>query len=141
MTVSRYTNGRAFVVEAILKMLAENGPMTRGDICAALGRHRDEVASVVSRLNKKHARLGKRIYIQSWVYEDDTNKRPYPRALYALGDKKDAKKPQPVPGAEKTRQWRAATSMQVSSVFDLGLPVKKRIAKVRVHLKDQHEQG
>ena len=100
MTVSRYTNGRAFVVEAILNVLAEEGPMTRSAICRAIGRDRDEIASVVSRLNKKHPKLGKRVYICKWVYDDDVGRMGYPRAVYALGSKDNATKPKPKSGAE-----------------------------------------
>ena len=55
--------------------------------------------------NKKHPKLGKRVYICKWVYDDDVGRMGYPRAVYALGSKDNATKPKPKSGAEKTRVW------------------------------------
>lgn len=105
----------------VLAMLAEFGPMTRAEICKHMGRQKDEIAAVISRLHKRSPRAGKRIYIQSYAY-DQEGERYYPRAVYALGDKPDAKRPKSDPLEIKRRYWaRSQLKLKANSVFNLGL--------------------
>ena len=60
------TTKRGFIVREILRMLEEEGPMTRAEICKRLGRQKDEVAAIVSRLNKRTPVAGKRIYVKEY---------------------------------------------------------------------------
>ena len=46
----------------------------------------------------------KQVYIQSWTMEGIG--RRYPRPVYALGNKPDARKPKPIGQAERCRQYR-----------------------------------
>lgn len=110
------TAERGAIVKSILRMLDEEGPMTRAEICKRLGRSKDEVAAVVSRLNKRSPVAGKRIYIKEYVY-DMEGERTYPRALYALGGSKDAPKPKPDHKAIKLRYWTAVMDSIVEDVF------------------------
>lgn len=115
------TTKRGFVVREILRMLEEEGPMTRSEICSRLGRAKDEVAAIVSRLNKRTPVAGKRIYVKDYVY-DMEGERYYPRAVYALGSAKDAPKPIPDQKAVKRRYWaRSQLKLKANSVFNLGL--------------------
>lgn len=116
------------IVLGILALLDEHGEMTRGAMCRALGRERMAVASVVSRLNKPGATVPKRVYITCYVYEDDEGRR-YPRAVYARGDKPDARKPKADRAAVAAR-YLARNRSQVASVFDLGRPGRARRALV-----------
>lgn len=90
--------------QRVLQLLAEVGPLSRADICRHLQRSKYEISSVVTRLNRRGARAGKRIYVLHYVHEMEGEKR-HPRAIYALGDKEDA----PRPGADnkgtKQRYW------------------------------------
>lgn len=110
------TTKRGAIVREILRMLEEEGPMTRSEICSRLSRAKDEVAAIVSRLNKRSPVAGKRIYIKEYVY-DMEGERMYPRAVYALGSAKDAPKPIPDQKAVKRRHWAAVMNSIVEDVF------------------------
>lgn len=112
---------RGAIVKEIMRMLDEEGPMTRAEICRRLGRPKDEIAAVVSRLNKRSPVAGKRIYVKEYVY-DMEGERTYPRALYAIGDKPNAKRPESDKKKIKRRYWaRAQLKLRANSVFNLGL--------------------
>lgn len=116
------------VAEKILEML-EDGPMTRSEICLNLGRDKESIASIVSRLALDTAKAGKRIYVKSYVWDMEGERR-YPRALYALGKKADAPKPAPNVKATKARYWaKRKARLTCNSVFHLGLTRKMLEAK------------
>lgn len=109
------------VAAQIMRMLEENGPMSRSEICDHLGRDKEAVASIVSRLSTRSPNRGKRIHISAYVYDMEGERR-YPRAVYALGDKPDKPKPKPDPQANKARYWANKVSrIKTNSVFHLGL--------------------
>lgn len=119
---------RGSVVREILRMLEEEGPMTRAEICKRLGREKDEIAAVVTRLNKRTPVSGKRIYVKEYVY-DMEGERNYPRAVYALGPLKDATKPVADPKEVKRRYWaRSQAKLRSNSVFNLGLSRRQLMA-------------
>ena len=108
------------VAEKILEML-EDGPMTRSEICLNLGRDKESIASIVSRLARNTVKAGKRIYVKSYVWDMEGERR-YPRAVYALGKKADAPKPAPDVKATKARYWaRRKAKLTCNSVFNLAL--------------------
>lgn len=112
---------RGAIVREVLRMLDEEGPMTRAEICRRLNREKDEIAAVVSRLNKRSPVAGKRIHVKEYVY-DMEGERTYPRALYAIGAAKDAPKPKPDQKEVKRRYWaRSQIKLKANSVFNLGL--------------------
>lgn len=125
MPERRYKGQRDHTVQAIITVLTEQGPLTRGEICQAINRDKSRSAAVVSRLNKNQKTVPKRIYIYDYVYEDELNGRCFPRARYTLGDKPDAKKPKPNHKAA-VRRYREKQKLKVASVFDLGLTRKQR---------------
>ena len=109
------------VTREVLRMLEEEGPMTRAEICKQLKRDKDDIAAVVTRLHKRSPDAGKRVYVKEYVY-DMEGERYYPRAVYALGDKPDAKKPIADQLAVKRRYWeRRKLRFTANSVFNLAL--------------------
>jgi hypothetical protein len=59
---------------------------------------------VASFLSAMRATSVKHIYIQSWTM--DGSGRRYPRPVYALGNKPDARKPKRLSQAERCREYR-----------------------------------
>lgn len=110
------------VVDKIIAALEQCGPMTRTEICAEVGEDRMTISSVVSRLAKATKRKPKRVYITHYVYDMEGERR-YPRAVYDLGDKEDARKPK---ASTKANRQRSDAKRRVintcNSVFNLGLP-------------------
>ena len=107
-------------VLAILEAIKEYGPMTQAALDECLGVR---CASIVSRMRYKQKRAPKRLYVKEYVQTHD-NLRVYPRAVYAIGDRTDAKKPKP-DGAANSRKWREKQKkLALNSVFALGLSVR-----------------
>lgn len=108
-------------VTKIVKLLAEEGGMTRAEICMRLGLDRRDVSAVVSRLAKPGAKTPKRIYVKTYVHDCEGARR-YPRAVYELGDKPDARRPKADPkGAKERYRRRQKMLLTANSVFNLGL--------------------
>lgn len=107
---------RGAIVKQIMQMLDEDGPMTRAEICKRLGRPKDEIAAIVSRLNKRSPVAGKRIYVKSYRFVTDDERR-YPRAVYAVGDKPDRKRPEPNVKLIKKRYWTGVMESIVEDVY------------------------
>ncbi len=116
------------VADQILEML-QDGPMTRAEICLNLARDKESIASIVSRLARDTVKAGKRIYVKSYVWDMEGEKR-YPRAVYALGKKADAPKPKPDVKATKARYWaKRKAKLTCNSVFNLALTKRQLEAK------------
>ena len=115
----------------VLALLRDVGPMSRSEICAHLGRDKDGVSSVVSRLGRASIKWPKRIYVQAYVFDQEGERR-YPRAVYALGDRPDARKPAPDPAANKSRYWaNRKLRLRGSSVFTWGMNNRELAAMVK----------
>lgn len=113
------------IVSQILQALKDYGPMTRIEICDALNTTRKSVSAVMTRLNRDTPRIPKRIYVKSYVY-DHEGQRYYPRAVYDLGDKPDAKPPGADPvSARKRYHQRKKMLNTANSVFNLALTRKQ----------------
>jgi|TARA_R110000823_G_scaffold302684_1_gene423937 hypothetical protein len=110
--------------EEMLKALAELGPMTSVEICHNIGTTKQKSGAILGRLMRAGVTKPKRIYICGWTHDAEGARR-YPRAIYALGDKKDKPAPRPSP-AENQRRYKAKKSKMVNSVFQLGTPIKYR---------------
>lgn len=127
---------RGAIVKEIMRLLDEEGPMTRAEVCKRLGRPKDEIAAVVSRLNKRSPVAGRRIYVREYVY-DMEGERTYPRAVYAIGDKPNAKRPDSDKKEIKRRYWaRSQLKLRANSVFNLGLSR----AQLRAMRKKEEQQ-
>lgn len=105
----------------IQKAFEEHGEMTRKEVCDLIGIDRMYIAAILTRMNRAWKTIPKRIYITRYVYDQDGQKR-YPRAVYALGDKPDAKKPKADPKANRKRyDENLRKRMTGISVFHLGM--------------------
>lgn len=114
------------VVQTVLRLLDENGPMTAASMVTEAGVEKDILAATITRMRKPTLRpkAPKRIYVLDWVY-DEEGQRKYPRPLFALGDKPDKKKPKrdrhAVAKAYRERQKKRFLG---NSVFNLGVGVE-----------------
>jgi hypothetical protein len=123
------------IVLGVIEVLEREGEATMAEIAKALGRSRFDCSQVVSRMRKPTKMLPKRLYIVRWVYTDDSGGRPYPRAVMALGDKRDAPKPKPKTHAQIRVEYRARERHRVNSVWQWAAPRRLRQAQ------RQGEQG
>lgn len=100
----------------VRETLATVGPLTSREVAAFFpgSRHQD-AAAVISSMRRLAT---KQVYVHSWVRENDAG-RDYLRAVYALGDQRDAPKPRKLSNAERCRRWKAkwAVPRHASSVF------------------------
>lgn len=108
------------LVNAITSLLEDLGPMTRVEIETAMPEAKVSISAVMSRMHKNTPANGKRIYIKSYVYDSIGLKR-YPRAVYALGNKPDAKKPIADKNENRKRYVQKKVKQHTTnSVFHLG---------------------
>lgn len=107
--------------DLILRKLEEEGPMTRAELCASLGMGHDYVSAVLTRLSRASKTLPKRVHIVGYA-EDAVGKRRYPRAVYAIGDGQDKKRPRPDKKAVRRRYEENKRKLITgASVFNLGM--------------------
>ena len=112
--------GYGNTTQKILDLLAQNGPMTRAEITKELGYERDYVSAVVGRLARKLVNTPKRIHIVGYTYDMEGERR-YPRAIFALGDGEDLKRPKAQTKANKKRyREKLKGRFYMNSVFNLG---------------------
>ena len=78
-------------VQQITTLIMQLGPLTREEICVHLNMDRMNVSAVISRMNKASVATPKRLRITGYTNDSEVSRR-YPRAIYDLGDKPDAKK-------------------------------------------------
>lgn len=110
-------------IKQVLQLLEEYGPMTGAEIAEMTDMSRIDASTALLRLNRANSKNPKRIHIIKWV-EDHHGQRRYPRAVYALGDGSDAKKPKPDPNARKREyEARKKNRLKGSFVFNLGTPL------------------
>lgn len=114
------------LVSAILGALERDGPMTRAAISKAIGADRLVVSAVVSRLSRVLPSRPKRIYVSHYVYDEEGARTNYPRAVYALGDLPDVKRPKPQPREVIARRYRQRRKVKVSSVWEWAMPHRAR---------------
>lgn len=115
------------IVSLILQALKDYGPMTRIELCDVVGCDRPSVSPVLTRLNRTGPASPKRVYVKAYVYDHEGQRR-YPRAVYDLGDKPDAKPPGPDPvGARKRYLQRKKMRNTANSVFNLALTRKQYV--------------
>jgi hypothetical protein len=105
---------------AVLMALEQYGNQSRAELEQSAGISKDLISAIVSRLNKRGARIGKQIHIVSYVYDAEGARR-YPRAVYAIGDGEDAKKPKASPKENRRRyDAKRVGFYRMNSVFNLG---------------------
>ena len=118
------------IVSQIIQAIQDYGPMTRTEMCDHLGLTRESVSAVVTRMTRTGPETPKRLYIKSYVYDQEGQRR-YPRAVYDLGDKPDARRPK-ADTFNNRKRYREKIKMlrTANSVFNLALPR-------RVYLKNE----
>lgn len=108
--------------DQILAALAEHGPMLAADLAAELGVETAAVVNAMRHLRRASKRLAKRVYILRWERLAE-GEREYPRAVYALGNRPDARKPPRKHVNEIRRDYmqRRVNRTRATSVFNLAL--------------------
>lgn len=109
---------RPQLYDKILEMLAT--PMVSRDIAEELHISPSYARKLVSDMRKR-----KLIHIASYMREE-LNGKLYPRAVYAVGHRRDARKPPPLTRKDYTDRYRARKRGAVPSVFTLATPVDIR---------------
>lgn len=106
--------------QAILMALEQYGNQSRAELEVSAGIKKELIAAIVSRMNKRCPRVGKQIHVNHYVYDAEGARR-YPRAVYALGDGVDAKKPK-ASTLENRRRYDAKKKgmYRMNSVFNMG---------------------
>lgn len=110
--------------------LLQDEPLTKAEICEQLGLTHDQVAAVLSRLRKKTRDFDQRVYISSYT-RIMLGQKQHTRARYALGKKRDAEKPAPIPTKErslKSYHTRVAR-LRNRSIFSQATNVKELLAR------------
>ena len=101
--------------------LVQLGEMTAMELAEYLDIARYDAHAVLNRMNKRTKAGLKRIYVVRYIYDHD-GARKYPRPVYAIGDKPDAKKPKADRLAVKREYYaRLKSRTTMNSVFNLGL--------------------
>ena len=111
----RHSQGPAHVPirSRILNLLQELGPMTARELAEQLKiKHVNQIAAALQGCDHFHI---------SGYRRDEDGGRLYPRALYAYGPGKDAKKPPKLGKQEYNRRAKEKMRKTVSSVWDLGI--------------------
>lgn len=102
--------------QSIRDALQHCGPLTSADLARLLGADQWNVASALGKM-RRAAR--KTVYIKAWEMHAPGEKST-PRAVYALGDAPDARRPPKQPNRVITARYRAKHKVRApSSVFDL----------------------
>ena len=97
----------------ILTLLQELGPMTARELAEQLKiKHVNQIAAALQGCDHYHI---------SGYRRDEDGGRLYPRALYAYGPGKEAKKPPKLSRQEYNKRSKAKMRTTVSSVWDLGI--------------------
>lgn len=91
--------------QLVLEHLEEFGPSTCVELCRMIQRPRCTVVAALKALRTNQIKRPRMVHIQSYTYDDEVKQR-YPRAIYALGNRPDAKRPKPEKGTERTKRWR-----------------------------------
>lgn len=104
-----------------LAAIAEFGEISAMELADYLDIGRYDAHAVLNRMSKRTKAGLKRIYVVRYTHDHDGARR-YPRAVYAIGDKRDAKKPESDVRANRRRcEHRSLNVVRMSSVFNLGL--------------------
>lgn len=89
---------------AVLDVLTTVGPLTSREIAEFFpGSSYENVSAVVSTLRNLAT---PRIYICAWT-RDNGHGKAYLRAVYAVGDLPEARKPRPLSNRQRCAKWRA----------------------------------
>jgi len=109
------------LVNRITELLTE-GPETGEALAASIGLDGSAIRSVLHRMRTASPKLPKRIYIVDYRYDGAGGTREYPRAVFALGDKPDKRKPKAVPNRVRVTKWyrKRVAATRLNSIFNVG---------------------
>lgn len=99
--------------------------MTQREIAEELGLDPDLLRGYMGSLRQKRPGV---LYIHSYRRDEDGG-RLYPRALWAVGNRPDAKRPKPLPKSVYNKRGKDKMRKRVASVFHLGLVNKPNKVK------------
>ena len=107
-----------------METIEDYGPMTQGELLDLLGGNKGNVYKITMNLTKPTKRLPKRLFISSYVFDQEGEKR-YPRPVFAIGNKPNVPKPvQDIPATQKRYRDKRKSHTLLNSVFNLGLKPK-----------------
>jgi hypothetical protein len=112
------------VTEKMLDALRDVGPMTCIELCRYLGLQKEKAGAILSRLKSSGPQSPQRVHIKGYVYDAEGMRR-YPRAVFAIGEGKHAKKPKANP-KENRRRYDDRKKLRLNSVWMLGMSRKER---------------
>lgn len=108
-------------VIAAIAAIAEFGEITAMELAEHLGVTRYDAHAVLRRMSKRTKAGVKRIHVVRYIHDHDGS-RKYPRAVYAMGDKPNAKRPKADQLKVKREYYaRAKSRTTMNSVFNLGV--------------------
>lgn len=104
------------VRQQIIQLLSVEGPMTQREIAEALGLDHDTLRGYIGALRQKRPGV---LYVHSYRRDEDGG-RLYPRALWAVGNRRDAKRLEPLPKSVYNKRGKDKMKTRVASIFHLG---------------------
>ena len=128
-------------IARIEQALKTHGPMTRADLDRILGLPKDRFGGCLTRMCKQTPMNPQRIHIVDYVYDQEGQKKKYPRAVYAYGPGDN--KPKPKSTKRKDRglyEKQRINRIRNASVFNLALrrddirQMKKNVRPAAVHM-------
>lgn len=102
--------------QKILHSLSD-GPLTMREIADQIGSDIDSVRCAIGSLRNRNPRI---LHIHSYRRDTDGG-RLYPRAVWALGAGKDAKRPPKLTSSEYNKRAKTKRRVCLASIFHIGL--------------------
>lgn len=104
---------------AMRELLASVGPLTTTE--AAEFFPDSSMRNVSAVMSTMRTGVRKQVYIVAWT-RDNGHGKEYLRAVYALGDKPDARKPRRISNAESCKRWKAKRAIPkvANSIWNWG---------------------
>lgn len=104
--------------QAMRELLASVGPLTTREAAEFFSDSSHVNVSAV--LSTMRTGVRKQVHIAEWT-RDNGHGKEYLRAVYALGDQPDAKKPRNLSNSERCKRWKAKRRIPaINSVWALG---------------------
>lgn len=116
------------VRQQIIDLLTASGPMTQRELAEELGLEIDLLRGYIGALRQRSPGV---LYVHSYRRDEDGG-RLYPRALWAVGNEPDAKRPKPLPKTVYNKRGKDKMKTRVASVFHLGVVNKTNQLKAKL---------
>ena len=114
----------------IERALKDNGPMSARELSEEIGMSLRLTQGALGWIRTERPGT---IYIHGWQHEQCVS-RLNMNAVYALGNKPDAKRLKPMTGAQRCKRWRHKRKSQVASVFHLPEKMYRRVQTPAVYM-------